>query len=215
MDVANILYVLVSSINMDLLIRAIIAAIVVIAILSVVYYVLKGSLGQQVTKQQAESFITTDLLQTYPGSIVNVTSDTPSNYSGSWHIVVSVTENATSPCPSYFINVYDYPAFRLVSTPQNTYTSNCNIYVFSPNSAFKLGSSPVAIAWATKRVPSVIKYISVFGMPNVNASAHFQSNATSGGTWVLTYSSRLANYSVRALLADTNGTLLNSYNASK
>lgn len=202
---------------MNLLASVLILAIAIIVVILVGYYAytfLSATPGQQLTEQHAEALITSDLQAAYPNAIVNITNVTPSVYAGSWHIVASVTENATSPCPSYFINTYDYPQFRFVSTPQNTYTANCDIYVFSPNGAFKLGSAPVAIAWATKHVPSVINYISKFGMRNVTASAQFQSNATIGAVWQLVYSSHLVTYSVHALLADTSGTLLNSYNSS-
>ncbi len=202
---------------MNLLTSVLIIAIVVVAIIFVAYYaygLIYGSSSQQVTEQQAESLITTDLQANYPNAVVNITNASPSSYSGSWHIVVSVVVNASSPCPSYFINTYDYPAFRFNPTPQNTYTTNCNIYVFSPSGAFKLGSAPVAIAWATRRVPSVAEYVSLFGASNVNAEATYAANATTGGTWSLVYSSASANYTAHALLADTNGTLLSSYNAS-
>lgn len=202
---------------MELLESVLVLAVVIVVVLLAAYYAygfLSSTPGQQVTEQHAEALITSDLQAAYPGATVNITNATPSSYSGSWHITASVTENATSPCPSYFINTYDYPQFTFVSTPQNTYTSNCKIYVFSPNSAFKLGSAPVAIAWASKHVTSVIYYISQFGYGNVSASAQYQSNATIGGVWQLAYSSRTTNYSVHAMLADTNGTLLNTYNST-
>ena len=202
---------------MHLLTSVLVLAVIVVAAILAIYYaysLLSSTAGQQITEQHAESLIRSDLQVAYPNAVVDITNATPSNYMGSWHIVASVTQNATSPCPSYFINTYDYPQFSFVSTPQNTYTSNCKIYVFSPNGAFKLGSAPVAVAWASKHVPSVIYYISRFGYGNVSTTASYQANATTGGTWSLAYSAVDANYSVHALLADTNGTLLNAYNSS-
>jgi hypothetical protein len=201
---------------MQLLASVLTLAVIVIVVVLAAYYAYNyfASAPSQITGQQAAALITSDLQAAYPNAVVNITSVAPSPYAGSWHIVASVTENATSPCPSYFINTYDYPQFRFVSTPQNTYTSNCKIYVFSPNAAFKLGSAPVAIAWASKHVVSVIDYISRFGYSSIAASAKYQSNATSGGSWSLVYSSPNANYSVHAVLADVNGTLLSTYNSS-
>ena len=202
---------------MNLLATVLVFAIVVVVAILAVYYaytLFSSSSGQQLTEQHAESLIVSDLQAAYPNAIVNITNATSSTYAGSWHIVASVTENATSPCPSYFINTYDYPQFRFVSTPQNTYTANCKIYVFSPNSAFRLGSAPVAIAWASKHVPNIIYFISRFGYGNVNASAKYQVNATEGDVWLLAYISPLANYTAHAVLADTNGTLISVYNTT-
>lgn len=199
---------------MDLLLKAAIVAVVAIVVLVGLYYSSQRIFTQQMTEQRAEGLIVSDLRKV-PGAVVNITNASPSSiYAGSWHVLASVILNATSPCPSYFIYSYDYPALGLVNRTENIYTENCNIYVFSPSGAFSLGSAPVAIAWASKHVPSAIAYISRFGISNVNAFAHYRINATSGGTWLLNYTSRLANYTVHASIADTNGTLLNSYNAS-
>lgn len=203
---------------MNLLAGVLVVAVILVVVILAAYYAYSYFVsppGQQLTEQHAAALIISDLQAAYPNAIVNITNVTASSYSGSWHIVASVTENATSPCPSYFINTYDYPQFRFVSTPQNTYTSNCKIYVFSPNSAFKLGSAPVAVAWASKHVGSAISYISNFGYGTVNTTSKYMFDPTAGGEWLVGYSSPLANYSTYVLLADTNGTLLGSYNSTK
>lgn len=202
---------------MGLLQSAVIAVVLIIVILLVIYYLysfLTATSVQPITQQHAEALITSDLQAAYPNAIINVTSNTQSTYSGSWHIVVSVTLNATSPCPSYFVNTYDYPRFSFVSTPQNTYTKDCKIYVFSPNGPFTLGSAPVAIAWASTHVPSAVAYVSSMGVQNVSVAASFLTNVSVGDEWQVVYASAHANYTIHTLLADTNGTLLNSYNSS-
>jgi hypothetical protein len=202
---------------MELLERAVVAIVLIIVILLAIYYAylfLSGNSVQPITQQHAEALITSDLQTAYPNAIINVTSDMQSTYAGSWHIVVSVTLNATSPCPSYFVNTYDYPRFAFVSTPQNTYTKNCQIYVFSPGGSFTLGSTPVAVAWASTHVKTVADYIKAFGLQNVSVVTSFISNSSAGDEWQMIYSSKHAGYAIYATLADINGTLLSNYNVS-
>ncbi len=205
---------------MDLLVRAIVGAVVVIVILFGVYYALQNSVFQHVTQQQAAALVTSDLQRLYPGALINVTNNTPSNYSGSWHIVTSVILNSTSACPSYFVYTFDYPQFGFVYRVDNTYTNNCVIYGFNKNAPFIISSFPVAITRVyTLGIPNMVGFIDSSGFSNVNAAAHFFGSTNVLGknytnVWLVSYTSPSKNYSVYALLSQLNGTLLASYNAS-
>lgn len=204
---------------MDLLARAIIAAVVVIAILLVAYYALSGSVFSHITQSQAQTLVQEDLQSTYPKATIAVTSDTPSNYSGSWHIVTDVILNSTSPCPSFFVYSYDYPKFGFQYTIVNTYTNNCVIYGQADNNT--IGNFAVAITRASSylNISSVKSYISRFG-PSVTASAQsLSSYNTAGknytGVWLVNFSSSETNYNVYVLLSRLNGSLLSAYNLTR
>lgn len=203
---------------MELLLRMLIVIAVVVVVLLGVYYALQSSFFQHVTKQQAESLVTADLQRLYPNSAINITNDTASTYSGSWHIAVSVVLNATSPCPSFFVYTFDYPQFGFVYRVQNTYTNNCVIYGLSQNKTFIVSSYPVAITKSyVLGVPSIRNYLNSQGFGSVTVTARFFSSTAILGTnytnvWLVKYSSTKATYSVYALLSQVNGTLLRTYN---
>ncbi len=202
---------------MDLLARTIIIAVAVIIILFIVYYALQNTVFQHVTQQQAASLVTADLQRTYPNALINVTNNTPSNYSGSWHIVASVVLNATSVCPSYFVYTFDYPQFGFVYRVDNTYTSNCVIYGLSSAKPFILSSFPVAITRAyTLGIPSVLSFVGSAGFGNTSAHANFFTLTSVQGSnysniWIVNYSSARENYTVYVLLSQLNGTLIKAF----
>lgn len=203
---------------MDLLSRAIVGALVVILILFAIYYAFQGGIiSQAVTQQHAASLIATDLQQNYPGAEVTIINNTPSNYSGSWHIVASVVLNATSPCPSYFVYTDDYPQFPFNYGVQNTYTNNCRILGYSQSTQFLISSYPVAVTKVYQLgVPVMTDFIDSFGFSNVVTNAEFFNRTNVLGqnytnVWSVSYSSPLANYTVHALISQANGNLLASY----
>ena len=206
---------------MDLLVKTMVAAVVVVAILFVAYYAMQNTLFQHITKDQAISLITADLLGAYPGAQVNVTNATASSYAGSWHIAFSIILNATSPCPSYFAYSFDYPQFGFVYRVENTYAKNCTIYGLSSGKPFIVSSSPVAITRAyTLNVPNLRAFIAAYGFHNVTVAANFFNSTTINAVnythaWQVVYSSERANHSAAALLSQLNGTLLTSYNLTR
>jgi hypothetical protein len=205
---------------MDLLVRAMLFAVIVIVVLFAVYYALQSSVFQRVTQEQAASLVTTDLQRLYPSALINITNNTPSNYSGSWHIVASVILNATSPCPSYFVYTFDYPQFGFVYRVDNTYTNNCVVYGFNSKGPFIVSSFPVALTRAyALNIPALSNFINAVGFSHVQAYAHFYNRTSVLGknytnVWLVSYSSTFSNNSAYALISQLNGTFLASYNAS-
>ncbi len=203
---------------MDLLTRVIVAAVILIIVLYAVYYALRTTIFLHITKQQAEANVTADLQTAYPNAVINITNASPSSYSGSWHISASVVLNATTPCPQFFVNTYDYPQFNFVPTLENTYTNNCVINGFSPGKPFIISSFPVAITMSY-RFNATKKFVNTYGFSNVYVSAHFYSSTNLIGrnftnVWVVMYSPKSASYGLHTILTQINGTLLAAYNTS-
>ncbi|MGA3021097.1 MAG: hypothetical protein ABSD68_04075 [Candidatus Micrarchaeales archaeon] len=204
---------------MDLLARVMISAIIVVAVLVVAYYSLQKSTLSRISEQQAIENVTLFLKRNYSNAEIAVTNVTPSQYAGSWYVVASIITNATSPCPSYFINSFDYPQFGFVPRTVNVYTSHCAIKAFSNNAT--LYNSPVAITRAyTLNIPEIRNFINTYGFQNVKVNAHFLNATQSAGVnytnvWLVNYSSTSASYNIYALLYQSNGTLLGLYNISK
>lgn len=202
---------------MDLLGRAVAVAIVfALIIIGVFLYAQHLPVQQSITQQQAQSVVTSDIQQTYPASIVNITqSNASAQYPGSWYIVASITTNATSPCPNYFIYTYTYPATGLVPDTQNTYTrgyaNTCTV-----NSTI-VGAEPIAVARSyIAHDPLVDAYISKYGYFAVQASAQYYSKLTVFGSnytrvWLVTYSALESPNSTHVVLSQSNGTDLLSY----
>ncbi|MCL5239493.1 MAG: hypothetical protein M1286_03420 [Candidatus Marsarchaeota archaeon] len=204
---------------MDLLARTLILAVILIAIIFGVYYALQNSVFQHVTQQQAASLVTSDLQRLYPSALINITNNTPSNYSGSWHVVASVVLNSTSVCPSYFVYTFDYPQFGFVYRVDNTYTSNCVVYGLS-NKSFIISSFPVAVTRAyTLGIPAVKAFVEGSGFSNVVTHANFFNYTDVQGSnytnvWIVNYSSPEKNYTLYVALSQLNGTLLKTFNIS-
>ncbi len=205
---------------MDLLGKTIVAAVIVIAILIVLYFALKSfSPVQSISEGQAVALVESDLINSNPGGIVNVTSVSPSQYPGSWHIVVSLVLKPTSPCPTYVVYSYDYPRYGLISRTENIYTSNCTIYGMQ-NGSYIIASFPVAITRSYDlNVPQVNAFINDYGFDNVSTHASFFSNITEFGknytnVWLVTYSSARSNHTVNVLLSQVGGNPLLTYNSS-
>ena len=202
---------------MDLLSKAVVAAVAIVVIIFAVYVALSHvSLGQQITEAQAASLVLHDLQNSNPGAAVNITNVTRSQYAGSWHILASVVTNATSPCPSYYIYSFDYPKYGFVYRVDNTYTSDCVVYGVVGNS-YPIGSYPVAItASYSRNITAVSDFVRSHGFNNVAVHAtYYNSTTVSGSTyldvWAVNYSYPSSNSSVIVLLSQQNGTVMLAY----
>ncbi len=204
---------------MELLLKVLLGVVIVIAIVGVAFFALQGVFTPQVTQAQAQSLVLSDLQNSNPGAVVNITNSTPSQFPGSWHIVVSVVTNATSPCPSYYLYSYDYPKYRFVYTVVDIYTQNCDIYESSATGTYIISSYPVAITKATTMgIPLVVDYIAAYGAQNVTTHATYYpsltvQNATFSDAWAVEYNAAAANDSVYAVISD-EGALDVAYNVS-
>lgn len=203
---------------MDLLSKTIIVVAVIVIAVFVAYSLSKYvSFAPQVTEAQAESLVLHDLENANPGSVVNVTNATHSQYAGSWYIVASLVANATSPCPSYYIYSFDYPKYGFVYRVENTYTnyshSGCTIYgLTSPNRPYPIGSYPVAIAKSyLLNLSAVNNFVSRYGFNKVVVKAGyydsiFFDNANYSKVWLVNYTAPGSSSYVSVLLSQTNGT---------
>ena len=201
---------------MDLLTKVVVLAVALVVALFLLYYGFSMIPIAPPTQQQASKNITNYLDMIYPGANVTITDIRPSQYSGSWHVVASVIENSTTPCPLYQSYSYDYPAFGLVNGTDNIYTHmNASGCIFT--SGALVGSLPVAMAMASKNF-AISHYIQNFGFANVTTSAISENVTISGrqaNVWNVSYSSRLANYTIYAVLSQLNGTVLKTFNKSR
>lgn len=206
---------------MDLLLKSVIAAVFIVALIFAGYYVIGHvSFSRQVTKQQAVSLVLHDLQNSYPNALVNITNATPSEYSGSWHILASIIFNATSPCPSYYIYSFDYPKYGFVSRMENTYTSGCEVFG-SSGSGNAIGSYPAAItaSYESRNYTILGPFIEAYGFGNVTAHATYyqfidipgQRCATSNcnDVWVVNYTTpKSPQHGVEIFLSQVNGSVL-------
>ncbi|MGC8568328.1 MAG: hypothetical protein ACP5LP_03975 [Candidatus Micrarchaeia archaeon] len=201
---------------MDLLAKSIIAVVAIIIVLSIVYYLVEHfGIGGQVTEQQAINLVLSDMENSSPNAQITITNVSPSQYPGSWHIIMSVVYNATSPCPDFYSYSFDYPKFGFVYRIEDNYTSSCVVHGLSNNSNYIIAASPVAIT-RVYSFPSAQSYIEKFGYSNITANAEFLTNASIMGknytnVWVVKYSSPKSNYSEVFYISQIGGTLIANY----
>lgn len=211
---------------MDLLAKVAIIAVVLIAITSsalLVYnYVIRPN--ETLTSQAAQQIVFRDLSLQYPNASVTITNVSPSTlFSGSWAIFVSLVYNATRPCPTVYLEQYDYPATGLVPTVANLYTRHCIIYGLGstqmPYYTYIITSSEIAIAKSyNSSYPALLNYVSTYGYDNTNvhASKHavlssptIPANLTFYNVWLINYTAATASYSEYVVMNSTGAILYN------
>ena len=196
---------------MDLLAKAVIVAIVMAIVIISVYYIIRQPVLPHVTKSQSSSLILDYLKNNYKGAVINITNITPSTYQGSWHILASVIQYATTPCPSYSVLSFDYPEYGFVSRVENNYTGNCVVNGLVQNQSYIVASYPVAIARShALGIPAVNSFIATAGYENVSVHATYYNftnfnNVNYSSVWLVNYSSKRLNYSVQVLLTQNGG----------
>ena len=207
---------------MDLLLKTLIIAVVLVVIIAVIYYAFeKVFVPGPITEQQAATLITTYLQNNNPNALVNVTNETVSNYPGSWHVVVSLVSDPTTPCPTYIVYYFDYPKFSLVNSTNNIYTQHCEVVGYVKNQSYTIGSFPAAIILSYNSNSSAIHtFVNVSGYNNVIVHANYYPNIAINNfnytkVWIVNYSATTNNKSVYAVLSQSNGTLYTTYNESR
>ncbi len=196
---------------MDILVKALIIVVIIIAFIAVVRYAVQVA-PQQISQSQAIANVTHFLRQSTPiGTVINITSVTPSQYSGSWHIVAGVVINGTSPCPSYYVDSFDYPQFGFVPGNDNNYTANCIINGL--NKSYVIGYYPVAIARSYQlNLPQVKNYVQAYGYKNIQVQANQVPQKTINGVnytnvWIVYYTAPSTTNAVQVYL-QPNGTVI-------
>ncbi|MGC9129428.1 MAG: hypothetical protein ACP5GB_00885 [Candidatus Micrarchaeia archaeon] len=201
---------------MDLLAKSAVAVVAIVVLLALVYYIVVnfGS-APHISEQEAISFVVSDIKNHSPTAVINITSVYPSQYPGSWHIVMSVIYNSTSPCPDFYSYSFDYPKYGFVYRVENNYTSSCVVHGLSNNPNFIIAAAPIAIV-RVYSFPAAQAYISKFGFSNVSTSAAFYTNASIMGknytnVWKVVYSSQKANQSEIFYISQIGGNLIANY----
>ncbi|MCL4389487.1 MAG: hypothetical protein M1528_01260 [Candidatus Marsarchaeota archaeon] len=214
---------------MDLLTRVSIIAIILIAIFASALVIYKYAISSNsvLTAQGAGKIVLTDLQLSNPNATVSIINTTPSTLSqGSWDVFVSIVYNATSPCPTLYLDEYDYPATGLVPTVANLYTKGCIIYGLSqsalPYYTYVIASPEVAIAKSyNASFPAILHYVSAYGYQNtvVHATKHAAlsgvpfTNMTFDDVWFINYTASGAPYS-EYLIMNATGHILYNYTQS-
>jgi hypothetical protein len=209
---------------MDLVMKVLVLVIIVALIAVVVFYATGGHIiGGALTQTQATQLVLKDINASNPGAIVSVVNASPSTLAqNSWNIVLSVVYNATKPCPTLFIEGFDYPATGLSPSTYNQYTTKCIIYGISTAPSYVISSPYIAIARSYNN--SVAQnYVNDYSYSNVNVYAKFYSalNATQtplnkpyDSVWIINYTATTADFNLYLILS-LSGSLLGNYTQIK
>ena len=212
---------------MDLLAKVGIVVVLLVAIFGGVLlfrYVESGS--GTLTAAQAQQIVQRDLKLAHPNASVSVINVTPSTLAqGSWSIFISLIYNATRPCPTVYLEQYDYPATGLVPSVANLYTEHCVIYGLSntalPYYTYLITSPEIAIAKSfNTSFPALVVYVNRYGYNNTNVYAtHYQNLTLSRAiapqgsklvnVWKINYTAAQAPYSEYVILNSTGSIIFN------
>lgn len=212
---------------MDLIGKVAIIVILLIVIFSAGFILFKHSVQTQFTAQQAKQVVLNDLKASNPRAnitVINVSNSTLEK--NSYNVVLSIVYNSTSPCPTLFIEEYDYPATGLVPSVDNLYTKNCIIFGLSNAPSYVIGSPIIAVARSYNQsvahnVTQVTNYVSDFGYNNIMTTAMFYPSLNNTNThlsqsyynvWLIRYKAAAANYSIYTVL-DSSGAVVDNYSS--
>lgn len=213
---------------MDLLSRVAVLAVIIIIIAGLIFLFIKQNFGNTLCKpplssDRAVQCVLSDLEASNPSANISVVDVSQSKISNSsWNIVLSVVYNGTKPCPTLFIEAFDYPATGLVPSVDNLYTRNCIIFGLPSESPyFNSSRSPyIAIVRSYNQSnPSITNYVSAHGYDNVIVHAKFYSyldlNTTHLGkqyynVWLINYSATNAQDSDFVVM-DSSGVIVGNY----
>ncbi len=201
----------------------ILALVVIVAVAAAfgISSLLHSSHSHSVTPAQAEHFVLADLQQASPTdtniSILNVSPSPVS--SGSWRVTVSVVYNATTPCPTFLVNEYDYPAVTLVPSVEDVYTSNCTIYGLANAPSYVISAPPVAITrsydlhnqsvlnFVTSHINTVVVHAMLYNSIAANSTP---LGIPFNDTWIINYSAPGAG-ALYALMNESGTRILGTY----
>lgn len=210
---------------MDLLGTVAVIVIILIVVSTGAFLLLRHTTSSQLTSAQAVHFVLNDVKASYPDANVTVISVSNSTLKkGSYDIVLSIVYNATRPCPTLFIESFNYPATGLSSSIDNTYTENCTVYGLNKTSV--ISSPEIAIVRSYDQgIGQITNYVSTFGYNNIVVTANFYSylndNVTHLGqsfynVWLVNYTAKNAGYSVYAVLDyNSSGAVVGNYTAPR
>lgn len=167
------------------------------------------------TQDKAVDFVKQQMQTEYPGASIEVINVEPQNES--WKITSKVVYGANTPCPNLTIVTYEYPQFGFVPRVENNITNNCELLSCKGIENCTIGTSEEAIIASHKLnyVSEIDNFINSFGYNNIrvdasNYSSYFENktNTTYQSVWVVNWTSPKANYSIRLILNQTGGKVL-------
>jgi hypothetical protein len=204
---------------MELLLKAVILAVILIVIAAVGFYIFTKAASTTLTRSEAVQTVVSDLGAKSPAANITVINVTNSSLgTRSWAITLRVTYNTTRPCPTLEIEVFDYPVTGLVPSLDNVYTSDCHLAQSLADAPYYVISSPyIAITRSYISNNTMIKdYVDTYGYNNTYVTATFVASNTTinlANAWLVRYRATNAKYSVYAILSQS-GSVIEAYNAS-
>ncbi|QLJ53477.1 MAG: hypothetical protein Sv326_1302 [Candidatus Fermentimicrarchaeum limneticum] len=173
--------------------------------------------NDQLTEEKAVNFVKDDMKIKYPGATTSVFLVTQQD--GSWKISSKVIYGAGTPCPNLSIVVYEYPEFGFVPREQNVITSNCEVLGCKniPNCRITTAEQAVIASHKLNDIAEVNEFMNKF-VDKVRVDAAFYEsyyertkNVTYDSVWVVRWNAQDANYSLRLLLNETGGKVLDTF----
>ncbi|MFI5412474.1 MAG: hypothetical protein ACHQX1_01130 [Candidatus Micrarchaeales archaeon] len=212
---------------MDLLLKVGILIIALVIVASAIFLIfVHTTKAGPLTEQQAESLVLNDIISQNPNATVTVVSQSPSILANnSWSIVLSIVYNGTKPCPTLFIQGYDYPATGLVPGTDNLYTRGCVIYGLSSAPTYVISSPIIAIVRSYNNTnPAAKNFVAAYGYSSTNVNAQFYPILNSSSplkpswavatnytnVWLLNYSST-ATPNYQYLIMNPSGQIVANY----
>lgn len=211
---------------MELMAKVAIAAVILVLLFVGIVLLTKHTSPGPLTVTQAEALVVADLQSTRPNGMITLINESPSSLkANSWNFVFTVVYNGTRPCPTLFIEAFDYPATGLVPTVDNLYTSNCQFGGLNSSSLYYnyvISSPYIAIAESYRQNSTEIRnYVNRFGYNNMDVHAVYYTdienattpaNITAHNAWVINYDAPAANYSEYVILG-SSGSIIANYTA--
>ncbi|NYZ76091.1 hypothetical protein H0N98_02460 [Candidatus Micrarchaeota archaeon] len=174
--------------------------------------------NEPMTQEKAVNFVKEQMQTDYPGAKTEVIDVKPQD--GSWKITSKVIYGANTPCPNLSIVAYEYPAFGFVQRQENNITLNCQLLSCKGIANCTLGMPEEAIIASHKlnNISEINSFIDSFGYSNIRVDAssydsYFErkTNTTYLFVWILNWNSPKANYSIRLILNQTGGKVLEKF----
>ncbi|MGC8649091.1 MAG: hypothetical protein ACP5UN_02645 [Candidatus Micrarchaeia archaeon] len=225
---------------MDLLVKVIIIALLLIAIVFIIFSLFaKSTTSHTLSRTEAINIVEADILNRTPNAQIRLISANSSGsgnlINSSWNIDLIVIYNGTKVCPTLLEEDYNYPMFGLNATT-TVYTKDCKgVYTNAPN--YVISMPQIAIVESYNENTLADSYVSTFGYGNTNVYAKtinltsndiyslgiptnsipsnfISSNSVFNNIWFINYTANNANYNLY-LLMNQSGNIITSFFLNK
>lgn len=206
---------------MELLAKIGVLVVILIVIAGIIFALTYTVANTKLTAQQATNLVITDLKQSNPGATVfTINVMNSPTYNDSYDITMGVVLNATSPCPTLFIDSFDYPAFSLLNSTDTLFTTKCMISNAASTSPYLISSPFVAIARASNAsIAALSDYINSYGYSNITVYASRFVNTFNSpigaysNVWLVNYTAKNVPYSEYVVIDYSSGSVLGNYSS--